>query len=440
MPGVQHPDRPRADPGRADDRVARDWPGDPVHLPGRPRRRSCSRSPSRTSTGAARSPSAVSASVRPPARSPSTAHPAHDHAGTTRRSPSPSRRDPGRSHQLQVTANNGQSTVNGLTFHVLAHRCRARSRPEPCSTTSTGHDAASEPNWSGALGALSASTAHPSCLSPTGRCASRVDRLLESPARRLGANQDAYFTFTNLGDRDRLAVRRRPEGRPAGATSGTSPPATRRQVQTPRTAAVVGTAGVDGAGPITRRRSRASPTCSAARAAGRRHRERLQERRHRRLDQRASGLPVASGAWTRRPVASVSSSRVHAHQRRPASTTSAAATRRSRSAAATTPNLYEVGPGKTYATIQAALDAAVSQQRQRPRRRLPGHARPGQPAEQPARRLLREPDHRLAGQAAGRRPGRLPGQHLRARLDHRRRRLRRRHRRWRRTGTTRSAR
>ena len=67
----------------------------------------------------------------------------------------------------------------------------------------------------------------------------------------------------------------------------------------------------------------------------------------------------------------------------------------------------------------------VHQQRRRPGGRLPGPARPGQPAEQPARRLLREPDRRLAGQAARRRPGRLPGHHLRARLDHRRQRVRR---------------
>ncbi len=48
-----------------------------------------------------------------------------------------------------------------------------------------------------------------------------------------------------------------------------------------------------------------------------------------------------------------------------------------------------------------------------------------QPARQPARRLLREPDHRLRpGQAAGRRPGQ-PRRNGSSRLDHRRRRLRR---------------
>ena len=47
-----------------------------------------------------------------------------------------------------------------------------------------------------------------------------------------------------------------------------------------------------------------------------------------------------------------------------------------------------------------------------------------QPAPEPARRVLREPDHLQAGQAAGRRPGQP--RRLGARLDHRRRRLRRR--------------
>ena len=69
-------------------------------------------------------------------------------------------------------------------------------------------------------------------------------------------------------------------------------------------------------------------------------------------------------------------------------------------------------PASTYATIQArARRRAHGSNAGRPRRRLPGHARPRQPAQQPARRLLREPDHGLAGQAPGRRPGRLPGQH-----------------------------
>ena len=81
------------------------------------------------------------------------------------------------------------------------------------------------------------------------------------------------------------------------------------------------------------------------------------------------------------------------------------------------PNLYEVGPAHVR---QAPLrhDPGLASTRTRPAvdtpgatpgswSCLPGHAA-GRP-DQPARRLLREPDHRLAGEAPGRRPRRLPG-------------------------------
>ena len=95
-----------------------------------------------------------------------------------------------------------------------------------------------------------------------------------------------------------------------------------------------------------------------------------------------------------------------------------------------TPALLEVGPGKPYApaeslpaiadhAIQRALDAAPAGALCR---RVPEQPRGG-PSE-PEGRLLREPDHLQAGEAPGRRAGQP--RRLRARLDHRRRRLRRR--------------
>ncbi len=106
------------------------------------------------------------------------------------------------------------------------------------------------------------------------------------------------------------------------------------------------------------------------------------------------------------------------------------------------PKIYEVGPGRTYApaetlpaaanhAIQRALDAAATfiaaSNANSDRGALvvvyPNNPS-AQPAPEPARRVLREPDHHQQGQAAGRRPGqpRRRG----ARLDHRRCRLRRR--------------
>ena len=85
-----------------------------------------------------------------------------------------------------------------------------------------------------------------------------------------------------------------------------------------------------------------------------------------------------------------------------------------------------VHAGRDAARDGEPRDPACARCRARrcPRRRLPEQA-DRQPAPEPARRLLREPDHRLAGEAPGRRPGQLR-RHARARLDHRRRRVRRR--------------
>ena len=88
-----------------------------------------------------------------------------------------------------------------------------------------------------------------------------------------------------------------------------------------------------------------------------------------------------------------------------------------------TPTVREVGPGKTYATIQAALDAAFDNNADDLVVVYPDTATNGQPAGC----LLREPDHGLAGQAPGRRPRRLPGAGLRPGHGARRQRLRWRH-------------
>ena len=106
------------------------------------------------------------------------------------------------------------------------------------------------------------------------------------------------------------------------------------------------------------------------------------------------------------------------------------------------PAIFEVGPGRTYApaetlpaaadhAIQRALDAAslfIGQSNGNANRGALVVVYPNNPSAnprpEPARRVLREPDHLQAGQAAGRRPGQP--RRLRARLDHRRRRLRRR--------------
>ena len=148
FPGVIIPADTRADPGRRHRRAAGQPAGHPQRArrtpaAPRPRRPSCSPCRGRTSTGTRhRSPSTgwASAPPRAPARSPSTA-PRSPTSHLDRHARSPSRvpvGTPAGPHQLKVTADNGQSTVNGLTFHVLGgayNPHRLRGRPDGNRTT-----------------------------------------------------------------------------------------------------------------------------------------------------------------------------------------------------------------------------------------------------------------------------------------------------------------
>ncbi len=106
-------------------------------------------------------------------------------------------------HQLNVMANNGQSTVNGLTFHVL----RNSLAPFPAgavldffnrSTPSTSQTLGG--NWGGAASLLSAlyrvTPNAPAAEANQAQVRAIGGNVYWSAGSTLGANQDAYVTFT----------------------------------------------------------------------------------------------------------------------------------------------------------------------------------------------------------------------------------------------------
>ncbi|MFN0282859.1 MAG: SdrD B-like domain-containing protein [Kineosporiaceae bacterium] len=106
-------------------------------------------------------------------------------------------------HQLKITANNGQSTVNGLTFHVL--RNSLTSFPAGAtldffnrSTTSTTQTLGG--NWGGAASLAAAlyriTPSTPATEANQAQVRGPGGNVYWAAGSPLGANQDAYLTFT----------------------------------------------------------------------------------------------------------------------------------------------------------------------------------------------------------------------------------------------------
>ncbi len=277
---------------------------------------------------------------------------------------------PAGAHQLLVTADNGQTTVNGLTFHVL------RGNPFPQTGVLDTFTRSTNDGFGGSSGALTWFDDSPASvfnsISPTGYARVRTGTGGGSPAytsglglgasTNFGTNQEAYFTFlqvsnANTSNEQGLVLKF------GGSTSPASNSAFYIEVaynNTPANSIRVRTKS-PGSGTITTRATFTGVTLAAndqlgARAAS-----------DGTITVYKNG--VAVGSTTYAPSATWAG-RIGVRFEGTGTTPGTEARFDNFgggnfvSFATYSPNLYEVGPGHPYATIQSAINAAAASPQQ----------------------------------------------------------------------------